>query len=345
MSTYDKAFCPRLKEKDPTSDGYVSANKANEIFNEDRAKPYSERRIVNKREEFQCSENCELILTCINLSVDFSQKTNQNKISPYFANRIRNQKHNEKCLTRVDFINEHKKNKQKDSCYYFENQKIIFDFSVQNGLMSNINPTVKENGNSSISKLTNITKGINSDGKYKSNIKNKKKRTHHTNQLNTIIDLWEKYRSLQLDQKLYDKDGNEIQFNYFFSKVSGQQLDSEVHVYHDQAFCYRYYDLKKKEYTENLIIKFSSPTANLNGNNDRPSVLIFKNDFVSGRRKTFYKELEKYAQRWENDKKSPQSYFELYYLGRFINNGSHINFDIKENNFEHCLEIRPNPEN
>lgn len=53
---------------------------------------------------------------------------------------------------------------------------------------------------------------------------NYQKRAHHTNQLREIVELWDNYKEYNLNQKVYDADGNQIDFNLFFKKVQEAQL-------------------------------------------------------------------------------------------------------------------------
>lgn len=58
MTTYDTAYCRSLGD----SGKYISAEEANELTLKGK---------ISENEELYCSENCPLILTCINRDVDF----------------------------------------------------------------------------------------------------------------------------------------------------------------------------------------------------------------------------------------------------------------------------------
>ncbi len=80
MVTYKKCYCPRIND-------YISAEEANHLFiGKDTLGNIIQKKLFSNN-EFQCAEDCQLNLTCINIGVDFSNPENSNKIKPYFSNR------------------------------------------------------------------------------------------------------------------------------------------------------------------------------------------------------------------------------------------------------------------
>ncbi|WP_435084825.1 hypothetical protein ACI6SH_04190 [Lactobacillus crispatus] len=145
---------------------------------------------------------------------------------------------------------------------------------------------------------------------------------------------------------MYDADGNQIDFNLFFKKVQEAQLDKAVHIYYGQAYC-RYFN---NDSSQSLILNYSGPAAWLNGVNAKPQVIINPTTFENARCKTLFDNLKRYADRWEKDHTSSQSYFELYYLGNFEikilkSKKKIISFNYSESQFPKCLLIQPNPKN
>lgn len=348
MTTYDKAYCQDLVDKDPEDykDGYISAKEANQIFIADKNKLPEDRRITENT-SFKCGKTCPVNLTCINLKIDFSQDPRPNKISPYFANRKGNHNHSATYPRKIKFIEEHRKNKKKDQIYYFEDNKIIFDFSSSEGLSINLNPTRKAGPDKINNHETSGNRSVNRYNNDGTTSKTKSTRTHHTNRLKEIVELWQNYKEFGLTHELYDKNDHQLDFDYFFKKVQGQKLDHDCHIYYGQAFCQHYGK------NGSLILRYSNSAAYLEKICDRPSVIINEKRFADARCKGVFKDLKKYADRWEKDKTSSQSYFELYYLGKFevkakvTSKGKedYISFDYKKPDFPKYIFIEPNPEN
>lgn len=345
MPKYEKAFCRRLMKKDPDNypDGMVTAADANKIYLKDINKADGDRRICENT-IFYCAKECPVELSCINLFVDFDN--HPDKIRPYYANRKHNQDHSPDCPRKLQFIAEHKKDSTRNQIYYFENDKIIFDFSKVTGLIANLNPTQKiatsSNNNPDIP--TRIVDNYNRNNENTNHTY--QKRAHHTNQLREIVELWDNYKEYNLNQKVYDADGNQIDFNLFFKKVQEAQLDKAVHIYYGQAYC-RYFN---NDSSQSLILNYSGPAAWLNGVNAKPQVIINPTTFENARCKTLFDNLKRYADRWEKDHTSSQSYFELYYLGNFEikilkSKKKIISFNYSESQFPKCLLIQPNPKN
>lgn len=294
MATYDKAYCPEVKS------GYkdISATEAN--------KKYIAGELENP--QFFCGENCNVEFTCINLKIDRSKEIG--KMKPYFAERIQGQIHSEKCDRRKKFIAEHSGDKAKNSSYHFENEKLIFDFDIVNGLdvSENSSKIVNTNGsdNNSSAKIA-TTKST----KTRINIED---RTFHTKNLEKIVELFEKYNSFNLNEEfpaIYDKAKKQISFNDIFKKIQGHKIDdSGYYIYYGQAHADNYNE-------SGLILRFTGEKADLKGITAKPSVIIWKDEFERNRKKGVYKELQRYAERWKKDKKSKDSYFELYFLGKF----------------------------
>lgn len=105
MSTYENAYCKSLGRD-------ITAKEANK---------YTLNGKINEDEKLYCSDNCSLILTCINRTVDYH--TNALKISPYYANRIHGQKHSHDCNRKNEFLKTNKKGKIKNSFYYFDDDQ------------------------------------------------------------------------------------------------------------------------------------------------------------------------------------------------------------------------------
>lgn len=339
-------------EKDPDNypDGMVTAADANKIYLKDIDKAYSDRRICENT-IFYCAKECSVELSCINLVVDFDN--HPDKIRPYYANRKHNQFHSPNCPRKIQFIAEHQKDSTKNQIYYFENDKIIFDFSKVTGLIANRKPTqkiaVSSNNNPDIP--TRIVDNYHNRNNENSN-HNYQKRAHHTNQLREIVELWDNYKEYNLNQEIDDADGNKIDFNLFFKKVQEAQLDNAIHIYYGQAYC-RYFNIdssQSSQSSQSLILNYSGPAAWLNGVNAKPQVILNPDTFKNARCKTLFDNLKRYADRWEKDHTSSQSYFELYYLGNFEikilkSKKKIISFNYSEPQFPKCLLIQPNPKN
>ena len=287
--------------------------------------------------KFYCGENCSVELTCINLTVDRSKDTG--KMKPYFAERIQDQTHSKDCDRRKKFIAEHSKVKAKNSSYFFNDGKLIFDFDVINGLDVSENTSKRVNSNSS-----NNNSKTNTPTTQVVTIKNKTNttkanRTFHTKNLEKIVELFEKYNTFNLHKdfpNVYDKARNKISFDDIFKKIQGCKIDNNgYYIYYGQAHA--------DNYNENgLILRFTGKGATLDKITVKPSVIIGKDEFEKDRKKGVYEELKRYAKRWKEDKKSKDSYFNLYFLGKFRKSkDKYIDFD-KENHFPKYLVIRRN---
>ena len=318
MATYDTAYCPEVELVDKN----ISAEDANRMCLNNTL----------KNPKFYCSENCGVELTCINLKID--RKKYPNKIRPYYSERIRGQIHSPNCNRKQKFINDHSEIKKQESEYFFSNNKLIFNFDVTNGLKVN-EDTSRKLKLSSLKEKNVVKKG--SSNKIKNDAK--ENRIFHTKSLKKIVELFENYKTFNLNRdfpKIYDSSKNLISFDDLFKSIRGCEIDNnKYYIYHGQAYA--------KEYNENgLILRFTGTGASLDGIKSNPSVIVWKDEFESNRQKGVYEELKKYAARYKKNHKNKDSYFELYFLGKFIVVGErYINFK-KNTHFPQYLVIRKN---
>lgn len=337
MSTYDKAYCRSLDN----SGKYISAEEANE---------FTLKKIISKNEKLYCSENCPLILTCINRDVDFSK--HPNKIRPYYANRIRNQHHSNDCDRKKEFVDNHKNKKVKYHFYHFtdDNKKLIFDFDLINGLTPNKASTMS---NTSVSQNPGKSRKVNGYKNTSTSKLNLNNRTHHTRLLKAIVDLWEAYQEYGLQQELYDKNNKPISWNDLFVRIQGASLNNSVYrIYYGQAFCKPIKEIDnngEEVISQNeVILSFAGEKATLDQISNKPNVILHRAQFEKHRAKHLFDKFVTYAKAWNEDTTDSSSYFTLYYLGKFRKvtskkqNKTYISLDYTDPNFTHNMVITPN---
>lgn len=315
MVTYKKCYCPRIND-------YISAEEANHLFiGKDTLGNTIQKKLFSNN-EFQCSADCQLNLTCINIGVDFSNPKNFNKIKPYFSNRSGGT-HSNSCSRVKELVAKLSKSHIQTKYYSIHDNLIKLDFSIEEGFLEEKKAT--RSTSSITNNLTNTSsKTISSTNKE--NLKNKT-RLQHISSINKLIDLYEEYKINGLTGINFVNKYNEpINFdNIFYNLDFGTIISNKKFIYLGLAKCFQ-------KNSDQLVLMFKCKCT-YNRVTSFPSTILFKDQFIKNRKKTLYTKLEKLA----NNKQE----FLLYYFGNFTQNkNTYINFDYVNNNIPQSITIK-----
>lgn len=323
LVTYDEAFSAKENE-------YVPAKYANEHFTGKGWDGQQETKIFSHNDEFQCADNCNLVLTCVNIHVDFSDSNNyENRRHPYFRNKSEG-KHSTNCSRVIKARQKRASVKSQTTYYTQDGNKFIFSFKKGLGLPQRDTPSTSINLSSQ-----RVASGSRTQQSTNKSQLPKERRIPHVTSIKRMIDLFEEFEAGDPSIELLDSNYFPMSFYDLFSPINGRPVDNLYTIYYGQAHT----EMKTTpDGKEAIRLKFTNKTSIPEMNHyDYPSVLLYENEFVENRKKTLYKIFKDYAKKWEANKNSRDSYFRLYYVGTFEKNKSYINFDSKENNIPKSL--------
>ncbi|MDT2822840.1 hypothetical protein P7H74_13885 [Enterococcus devriesei] len=323
MVTYDEAYS--VKENK-----YVTAKCANEHYTSKGWDGQQETKLFTHNNEFQCADNCDLVLTCVNIHVDFSDSNNyKNKRQPYFCNKSEG-KHSTNCNRVIKARQKRASEKSQTTYYTQDGNKFIFSFKKGLGLPQRNSPST-----SSILSSHRGTSGSRTQQSKNKTQLPEERQIPHVTSIKRMINLFEEFEAGDPSIKLLDSNYFPMSFYDLFTPINGRPIDNLYTIYYGQAHT----EMKTTpDGKEAIRLKFTKKTSIPEINRyDYPSVLLYENEFIDNRKKTLYKTFKDYAKKWSADKKSRDSYFRLYYVGTFEENKSYINFDSKANNIPKSL--------
>lgn len=316
MVTYKKCYCPRIND-------YISAEEANHWFiGKDTLGNIIQKKLFSNN-EFQCAEDCQLNLTCINIGVDFSNPENSNKIKPYFSNRTGGT-HSDSCSRVKKLVAKLSKSHIQTKYYSIHDNLIKLDFSIEEGFLEEKKAT--KSTSSVTNKLVNSSSKTISSPTNKENLKNKT-RLQHISSITRLIDLYEEYKINGLNGiNFVNKYNVPINFDdVFYNLDSHTTIDDKKFIYWGLAKCFQ-------KNSDQLVLMFTH-RCTYDGITSFLSTILFKDQFIKNRKKTLYTKLEKLA----NNKQE----FLLYYFGNFTQNkNTYINFDYVNNNIPQSITIK-----
>lgn len=328
LVTYDEAYSAKVNAN-------ISAQYANEHFTGKGWDGQQETILFTRNNEFQCADNCDLVLTCANIHVDFSDSNNyENKRHSYFSNRT-DGKHSKNCSRIIKARQKRDSEKSQTTYYTQEGNKFIFSFKKGLGLPQQDTPSTSVHLNPQKTPSGNRTQ----QAKNKSQLP-EERRIPHVSSITRMINLFEEYEAGDHSIELLDSNYSPISFLDIFTPINGSPIDNLYTIYYGQAHAEIIHMQDGKKV---IKLKYSKKTSIPGIDHfDSPSVLLNENQFIDNRKKGLYKTFTNYADKWTADKKSRDSYFRLYYVGTFEKNKSYINFDSKTNNIPKSLFFREN---
>ncbi|WP_411372728.1 hypothetical protein [Enterococcus thailandicus] len=327
MVTYNEAYSTKLKET-------LTAQYANEHFTGKNWDGSIQSKLFDSNNEFQCADNCDLQLTCVNIHVDFSNSKNYNrKRLPYFSNRSGG-KHSHSCSRIIRNRKKRSLEKTKTRYYTQEGNKFIFTFTKGYGFPKQNFPSLTQEHNNSNNKSTYRTK---QDPKMTN--QHEKKQIPHVTSIKRMISLFEENEIGDYSIQLFDNNHQSINFYDIFFPIDSNVIDNIYTIFYGQAHA-EFLTLKNNQQV--IKLQYSKSISIDNYHFSKPSVLLYEDDFIKNKRKSLYKTFEKYANRWVENKKDKNSYFRLYYVGTFKEKNTYINFDSLNINIPKSLFIRGN---
>lgn len=325
MVTYDKAFSTNLQRS-------LTAQNANELFTGKKWDGSYENTLLLTNDEFQCSYNCDLKLTCVNIYVDFSESYNyQQKRHPYFSSKT-GLSHSINCDRVLKQYEKRKAEKSQTQYYTQEGNKFILSFKKGIGFSP-----VKEGSKSS----QNLNSKNNSASKTK-NTQDKtflyeNKRIPHISSINRMIELFEEYLSNDHSIELFNEKRRPISFNDVFTPINNELIDNAYTIYYGEAYIKW---IKLKNNKKALFLSFSKNIKlTENGDELAPYVFLFESNFEKNKKKTLYTKLITYADKYEQAPEDNKPSFMLYYVGTFSSSKSGVGFDYQKNNIPKSLFI------